>query len=224
MTKIIPLKLAMSNAFVLCGARSILIDCGGPRDLPALTRQLNRHNIHITDLALLLITHVHFDHAGSAAAIQQRAGCPLVVHRLEGDCLARGQSTLIIPVHALGRLLMPFMGAGFAPATADILIEERLDLADYGVQAEVIFTPGHTPGSLSVITSDGQALVGDLCGGGWPIGQFQPSRPRYHYWASSLEEVQASLERIFAFQPSQIYVGHGGPLDGRKAREFFLAS
>ena len=223
MTKIIPLRLATSNAFVLCGARPILIDCGGPRDLPALTRQLNRHDIHIADLALLLLTHVHFDHAGSAAAIQ-RVGCPLAVHRLEGEYLARGHSAPIIPVHALGRLLMPFMGAGFAPATADMLIEERLDLADYGVQAEVMCTPGHTPGSLSVMTSDGQALVGDLCGGGWPVGQFQPSRPRYHYWASSLEEVQTSLERVCAFQPSQIYVGHGGPLDGREAREFFLAT
>lgn len=126
MTKIITLKLAMSNAFVLCDTRPILIDCGGPRDLPALTRQLHRHDIHIADLALLLLTHVHFDHAGSAAAIQ-RAGCPLAVHRLEGEYLARGHSAPIIPVHALGRLLMPFMGAEFAPATADMLIEERLD-------------------------------------------------------------------------------------------------
>jgi glyoxylase-like metal-dependent hydrolase (beta-lactamase superfamily II) len=86
----------------------------------------------------------------------------------------------------------------------------------------VIFTPGHTPGSVSILTDDHQAIVGDLCGGGWLLGQFQPGRPRYHYWASSVEDVQASLKRVFASQPSQIHVGHGEPLDGRKAGQFFL--
>ncbi len=117
---------------------------------------------------------------------------------------------------------MPFMGAGFAPTSADILVDDTLDLSPYGVAARVIFTPGHTPGSVSILTDDQQAIVGDLCGGGWPLGQFQPGRPRYHYWASNSDEVQASLKRVFSFQPAQIHVGHGGPLDGREAGQFFL--
>jgi hydroxyacylglutathione hydrolase len=121
-------------------------------------------------------------------------------------------------------MLMPFMGAGFDPASADILIDDTLDLSPYGVAAQVIFTPGHTPGSVSILTDDHQAIVGDLCGGGWPLGQFQPGRPRYHYWASSLNDVQASLKRVLASQPAKIYAGHGGPLDGREAAKFFLTS
>lgn len=224
MTAIIPLKLPMSNAFLLRGERPFLIDSGSPNDLPALTRQLKRHDVRLEEIALLIITHAHFDHAGTAAAIQRIAGCPVVAHRLESDCLASGQNAPIIPVHPLGKMLMPFMGAGFAPASADILMDDALDLSPYGVAAQVIFTPGHTPGSVSILTDEHQTIVGDLCGGGWPLGQFQPGRPRYHYWASSLDDVQASLKRVFSFQPAKIHVGHGGPLDGREAVKFFLGS
>ncbi|MFZ6026830.1 MAG: MBL fold metallo-hydrolase [Chloroflexota bacterium] len=221
MTTIIPLKLSLSNVFLLRGERPILIDAGSPNDLTALTHRLVQHGTRIEEIALLIITHAHFDHAGCAAAIQRIAGCPLAAHRLESDCLASGQNAPIIPVHPLGKMLMPFMGAGFPPVQADIVIDDALDLADYGLQAQAIFTPGHTPGSLSVITGGGQAIVGDLVGGGLLLGQFQPQRPRYHYWAANPKDVQASLKRVFSFQPAKIYVGHGGPLDGQAARSFF---
>jgi glyoxylase-like metal-dependent hydrolase (beta-lactamase superfamily II) len=221
MTGIIPLKLSMSNAFLLRGERPILMDSGSPNDLPALTRQLAQHGIGLEEIALLIITHAHFDHAGSAAAIQQRAGCPVAAHRLEKDCLAQGQNAAIIPIHPLGKMLMPFMGAGFFPVRADTLIDDTLDLTGYGVDAKVIATPGHTPGSLSVITGDKQAIVGDLIGGGLLLGQFQPGKPRHHYWAVNRDDVQASLKRVFSFQPNKIYVGHGGPLDGPQAQSFF---
>jgi glyoxylase-like metal-dependent hydrolase (beta-lactamase superfamily II) len=221
MTKIIHLKLAMSNAFLLRGEKDILIDTGSPADFPALIRQLNKHGAEVGNLALVVLTHVHFDHAGAVAALVKQTKCPVAVHRLEKENLELGQNAPIIPVHPLGKMLMPFMGAGFAPAFADVLMDDALDLSPYGLAAQVIFTPGHTPGSVSILTGDHQAIVGDLCGGGWPLGQFQPGRPRYHYWASSLDDVRASLKRVFASQPTQIHVGHGGPLDGREAANFF---
>jgi hydroxyacylglutathione hydrolase len=224
MTNVISLKLLMSNAFLLRGEKDILIDTGSPVDFPALTRQLNKHGVEVGDLALVVLTHVHFDHAGTVAALIKQAKCPVAVHRLEKENLESGRNAPIIPVHPLGKMLNPFMGAGFAPASADILMDDALDLSPYGVAARVIFTPGHTPGSVSILTDDHQAIVGDLCGGGWPLGQFQPGRPHYHYWASSRDDVQASLKRVFSFQPAKIHVGHGGPLDGCEAAKFFLAS
>jgi glyoxylase-like metal-dependent hydrolase (beta-lactamase superfamily II) len=221
MPTIIPLKLSMSNAFLLRGEKDILIDTGSPADFPALTHQLDKHGVGVNDLALVVLTHVHFDHAGTLAALRKRAKCPVAVHRLEKENLELGQNAPIIPVHPLGKMLMPFMGAGFAPTSADTLVDDTLDLSPYGVAARVIFTPDHTPGSFSILTDDQQANVGDLCGGGWLLDQFQPDRPRYHYWASNSDEVQASLKRVFSFQPAQIHVGHGSPLDRREAGQFF---
>jgi hydroxyacylglutathione hydrolase len=224
MTNVISLKLSMSNAFLLRGEKDILVDSGSPADFPILTRQLDKYGVEVNGLALIVLTHVHFDHAGTVAALVKQAKCPVAAHRLEKENLELGQNAPIIPVHPLGKMLMPFMGAGFAPTSADILVDDTLDLSPYGVAAQVIFTPGHTPGSVSILTDDHQAIVGDLCGGGWPLGQFQPGRPRYHYWASSGDDVRTSLKRIFSLQPAKIYAGHGGPLDGREASQFFLES
>jgi len=222
MISVIPLKLVMSNAFLLRGEKNILVDTGSPADFPTLTHLLNKHGVEVGDLALVVLTHLHFDHAGTVATLVKQAKCPVAVHRLEKENLETGKNAPIIPIHPLGKMLMPFMGMGFAPTSADILVDDTLDLSPYGVAAQVVFTPGHTPGSVSLLTDDHQAIVGDLCGGGWPLGQFQPGRPRYHYWASSVETVRASLKRVFASQPVQIHVGHGGPLDGRQAGQFFL--
>jgi len=224
MPRIIPLKLSMSNAFLLRGKKDILVDTGSPYDFPTLIRLLNKNGVEAGDLALIVLTHVHFDHVGTVAALVKQAKCPVTVHCLEKENLELGQNAPIIPVHPLGKMLMPFMGAGFAPTSADILVDDALDLSPHGVAAQVIFTPGHTPGSVSILTGDHHAIVSDLCGGGWPLGQFQPSRPRYHYWASNVNDVQSSLKRVFASQPTQIHVGHGGPLDGREAGQFFLGS
>ncbi|HOD05479.1 MAG TPA: MBL fold metallo-hydrolase [Anaerolineaceae bacterium] len=224
MTTIIPLKLSISNAFLLRGQKDILVDAGNPLDLPLLTRRLHQWGVDIGALSLIILTHVHFDHCGTLAALKKQTKCPVMVHQLEKEYLELGRNAPIIPIHPLGKAFMPFMDARFSPAAPDLLVDDALDLSTYGVSAQVIFTPGHTPGSVSILTDDRQAIVGDLCGGGWPLGQFQPHKPRYHYWASSLNDIQTSLKRILSFQPVKIHVGHGGPLDGRAAAEFFLVA
>jgi glyoxylase-like metal-dependent hydrolase (beta-lactamase superfamily II) len=221
-TTLIRLNLPFSNAYLLRGNKNVLIDTGSPYDLSILTWELHQYGVSVNNIALIVLTHVHFDHAGAAAEIQKIAGCPIAVHHLEKENFEKGQNAPIVPIHPLGKVLTPFMGIDFHPASIDISIENEFDLSEYKVDAQVIFTPGHTPGSVSVLTADREAIVGDLVGGGWPLGQFRPDKPRYHYWASNMEDVQASLRNVFSYQPETIYVGHGGPLDGNLAKAFFL--
>jgi hydroxyacylglutathione hydrolase len=51
--------------------------------------------------------------------------------------------------------------ARYPPCNYDIAIDERYDLSEYGFNAYIIHTPGHTEGSLSVIIDNEIALVGD---------------------------------------------------------------
>ena len=46
----------------------------------------------------------------------------------------------------------------------DVVVKEDTDLRDYGVDARVLTTPGHTMGSISVLTSEGDCMIGDLLG------------------------------------------------------------
>lgn len=221
MATLFPLHLSMSNACLLSGKKHILIDSGISGDLPKIEKLLQKQGVSLHEIALIVLTHVHFDHAGNAAVIQKQAGCPVAVHRLEKALMETGKNAPLVPVHPLAALINPLMNMPFAPAAVDVVFDDLFDLNPFGVDAQVIFTPGHTPGSVSVLTGSGDAAVGDLIGGGWPLGQFQPEKPHYHYWASSMDDVRTSLKHVLSHQPRTIHVGHGGPLDGNAARAFF---
>jgi len=117
----------------------------------------------------ILITHTHFDHVGAVAALAAHTGAPVYCPTLERDVLAD---------------LDAYMGGtGFGPFEsyeADVLVAggERLELA--GLEIDVLFTPGHSPGHVTYALGAHDALfsgdvlfagsVGrvDLLGGDWP--------------------------------------------------------
>lgn len=222
MSVIYHLPLPKSNAFLLMGNKPILIDSGSPGDFPALERKLQKAGVRLDEIELLILTHAHFDHAGNAAAIRKHSGCKVAAHQSERAFLESGKNTVIMPYNFIAKLMNPFMNIPFAATEVDIVVKDSFDLRPYGADAQIISTPGHTPGSISVITAGGEAVVGDLIGGGLLLGLFLPDRPRYHYWIASIDEVHASLKVLFAREIVKIHVGHGGPLNGMQARKFFL--
>lgn len=216
------LSLPKSNAFLLMGNRPILIDSGSPGDLPALERELQKAGVRLGEIELLVLTHAHFDHVGNAAAIRKHSGCKIAAHEAEQAFLENGKNAVIVPYNFMAKLMNPFLNIPFAATEVDIVVKDSFDLKPYGADAQIISTPGHTPGSISVITAGGEAVVGDLIGGGLLLGLLSPHRPRYHYWIASIDEVHASLKGLFARKIVKIHVGHGGPLNGMQARKFFL--
>jgi glyoxylase-like metal-dependent hydrolase (beta-lactamase superfamily II) len=175
---------------------------------------MKRAGLDLPALSLIVQTHAHYDHCGSTAELKRLSGALVVVHQSERDEIEHGKNAAVVPVDWMGYLTMPFV-TQYEGVMADVLIADELDLRPYGVAASVIHTPGHTPGSLSVITDGGAAIVGDLLGGGLIYGLLWPQRPRYHYFASDLTAVRSSIRRVLACSPTRIYVGHGGPLETR---------
>ena len=99
------IKFPTSNAFLLIGTKTILIDCGSFMNFSALEKHLRRIGIPIADIALLVITHVHFDHAGLAAKIKNISGCKVAVHELEKSLLEGGKNAAMTPIHPLGKMI-----------------------------------------------------------------------------------------------------------------------
>ncbi len=60
----------------------------------------------------------------------------------------------------------------------------RLD--EFGCDAVILETPGHTAGSISLITAAGDAIIGDVIMGGYLGGVLFPGKPNYHYFAEDL--------------------------------------
>lgn len=119
------------------------------------------------DLSLIILTHVHYDHAGGAAALAELTGAKIVVHSEEAETLRQGITKIPGGTRWKGRLLS-WIGRIFLPrvmklppADAAILLDDRLDLSEWGIPGYLIHTPGHTAGSLSLVLENGKAVVGD---------------------------------------------------------------
>ncbi len=210
---LIPITLPICYAFLLKEERSILIDTGRPKDFAAIERSLLRHGVALADLSLILHTHGHWDHAGSTAQLRRLTNAPAAVHVADAPMVRRGDNGVLRPTGLNGWLLKPLLDGrcpGFEP---DLLIDREIDLADFGVAARVVFTPGHTAGSISVLTNEGDLMVGDLLMGGYFGGFLRPHRPGLHYYAEDLAAVYASVRKVLGMAPRRIYPAHGGPFE-----------
>lgn len=210
---LIPIRLPICNVFLLKGDRPILIDTGRPSDFAAIEYALLTHNVAPAELSLILHTHGHWDHCGSTAEFRRHTTAPVAIHAADAPMMRRGDNGILKPASTFGRLFRRFLDVRFPPLEPDFLIEDEIDLAAFGVSARVVFTPGHTAGSISVLTADGDAIVGDLLMGGYFGGRLRASRPGQHYFAEDAATVRSSIRKVLALAPRAIFPSHGGPLD-----------
>jgi glyoxylase-like metal-dependent hydrolase (beta-lactamase superfamily II) len=209
--RIVKIKLPIANTYVLLGERAILVDTGAPGDHDRIIAALVREGIALRDIALILLTHGHGDHAGSAAVLREITGAPVALHAADVDMARLGRNRPFATTRWTARLLKPFVDKRFDPFEPDVVLTGQSSLADFGADGHVIHTPGHTAGSISVLIGD-EAIVGDVMMGGHLGGQIRPTQPRLHYFVEDARTVQSSIAQLIARAPRMLYVGHGGPL------------
>jgi hydroxyacylglutathione hydrolase len=161
-------------------------------------------DLGIEKVEAILVTHTHFDHVGAVAPVAQATGAPVYCPELEREVLANIMD------------YVPWPGFGpFESYEADHTVAggETLELA--GMNVEVLFTPGHSPGHVTYAIRDERALfsgdvlfqgsVGrvDLPGGDWPtllssiqslVDEFEPETVVYpgHMGITTLERERAT--------------------------------
>ena len=157
----------------------------------------------------ILVTHCHFDHIGAVAPVAEATGAPVWCPEIE------------VPVLADIMSYVPWPGFGpFESYDADETVAggEHLSLA--GLEIDVLFTPGHSPGHVTyAIPSEGALFSGDVL--------FQGSVGRTDLpggdWGTLLE----SIRGLVASYPEEttIHPGHMGvtTLGAERATNPFLA-
>jgi glyoxylase-like metal-dependent hydrolase (beta-lactamase superfamily II) len=118
-------------------------------------------------LSAIVLTHTHFDHAGNAAELNKIFGCRLMVHGSEAGFLRAGYSPVpngAVPatrfLNKLDKHKISFL-VGTKPVEPDVLIGEEMDLGTFGIPVVLKHTPGHSPGSVSLVVDNDVAVVGD---------------------------------------------------------------
>lgn len=210
--RIIRIPLPYSNAYLVIDQHAILVDAGFPGDADAIMRAIARAGLTPRDITLLVHTHGHIDHAGTTAELTRRIGMPTMIHQADAHNLITGTNGIVTPRNFEARLVAAMLVRPFDPVTPDIVLSAETSLQAYGVDGQIIFTPGHTKGSLSLLFGNGEAIVGDVIMGGWWGGVLRPQHPNYHYFIDDIHDVHQSISRLLSYAPTRWYVGHGGPL------------
>ena len=187
-----PVGLLACNCLVIGDERTgkaLVIDPGD--EVSHIAAVLERHGLKVAAIAA---THAHIDHVGGLAALKDLSGAPALLHEadlplLEG--LADQASWLGIkppPMTTIDR----FLGDG-----------ARVDFG--GGYADVIHTPGHSPGSVSFVLSGDRPVV---CSGDT---LFAGSIGRTDLWGGSFAQIMESIRaKLLAFGDEvEVIPGHG---------------
>jgi hydroxyacylglutathione hydrolase len=211
--EIIPVKLGITTAFIVRQDGVILVDTGFPGSGDAIIQAMQDHGIAPGDLRLIVLTHGHADHAGSAADLRARTGAKVAVHAADAEMLRGGDQGVLRPTCLSGKVLRMFFStknkSAFPPFEPDLFLVDGMSLEPYGVTGTVLATPGHTAGSVSLVLSSGDALAGDLIFAHIPTG-----KPGLPFWAEDPGLVQESIRNLMSRHPARIYVAHGGMFPG----------
>jgi glyoxylase-like metal-dependent hydrolase (beta-lactamase superfamily II) len=168
-------------------AKAVIVDPGD--EAPRLLEAVEALGVEIE---AILVTHCHFDHIGAVAPVAQATGAPVYCPELERPILADIMT------------YVPFPGFGpFDSYEADHTVAggEHLSLA--GLEIDVVFTPGHSPGHVTyALPAHGALFSGDVL--------FQGSVGRTDLPGGDWNVLSQSIAELLAGRPPEtvVYPGH----------------
>lgn len=203
--------LAGVNCYLLAaGDGFVLIDTGKPESRAAIDERLSAAGCVVGALRLIVLTHGDYDHAGNAAHLGAKHGALVAMHhadaaRVEQGDWSSGMKPRPDKFPLLYRTMSRFIRPGaFDTFTPDLCLDDGQDLAEFDLAATVLHLPGHTRGSIGVLTSTGELFCGDLM-------DSMMGRPSLEFFIDDMPAAQASLAKLRELRVVTVYPGHGKP-------------
>lgn len=182
----------------------ILIDTGFSKSRKQLLQAMHSLGLQPGDLKLIIITHGDVDHIGNCAYLKNRYCCQIAMHQddelmaTEGDMFYNRKNPLF-PLRLLSNVLFPFNYKDrFSP---DMHIKNGDNFLAYNFDAEVISIPGHSKGSVGILTKEGDLFCGDLLE--------NIKKPQLATIIDNRSEASNSLDLLKSLNVKTIYPGHG---------------
>ena len=213
---IYPITLGFDHCYIIQDKGTIMVDGGAPKELKEFKKAIEALSIKPQDIQLMIMTHGHWDHIGSAKEIKELTGAKIAMHEREKEWLEKSLKPMPPGVNLWGhifggiiKILLPLVQ--IPPTDVDLVIgDEGLSLDQYGIPGKVIYTPGHSSGSVSVLLETGDVFVGDLAMNKFPL-RLSPGLPIF---AEDWSELKESWQLLFDHGAKTIYPAHGDPFSG----------
>lgn len=145
-------------SYLICGEKICLIDSGVSSSEDLIFGYMDKLGLKENDLSLMILTHSHPDHMGSAKSIKDKSGCKVLAHENEIKWIEN------IELQAKERPVPNFHSLVEGSVLVDGILEngDMVDLGD-NITMRVIHTPGHSEGSISLFTKgEGVLFTGDV--------------------------------------------------------------
>jgi glyoxylase-like metal-dependent hydrolase (beta-lactamase superfamily II) len=202
----------VNSVFLIEADQPCLVETGPHRDFEQVLAGLGRHGLGPDDLAWVILTHIHLDHAGAVGEIAQRFPKAKVICHPKGlRHLADPARLMAASAQVYGAKLDSLYGQ-MTPVDPDQLVAAEdggtIDLGR-GKEMVLVFSPGHAKHHIGVLETDsGVLLVGDAVGvklpGGGPL---RPATPPDDF---DLELAIGSLHKFLELRPQQLILTHYG--------------
>jgi len=206
--------MGIDNAYIVKDKGVVMIDSGNPKKGKSFLNALKKAAIKPDEIQLIILTHGHWDHIGSAAEIKQLTGAKVVLHKKERHLLEESLKPMPPGVTTWGKIstklfswtIVPLVH--IEPTKVDIVLEdETFSLLDYGISGKIVYTPGHSSGSVSVLLDSGEAFVGDMAMNKFPL-RLSPGMPIY---AENLQMLVESWQKLLDEGIKTVFPAHGAP-------------
>jgi hydroxyacylglutathione hydrolase len=189
----------------------VLIDTGASKKRAELENELTRAGCKPGNLVLIVLTHGDFDHIGNAAYLSEKFGARIAMHKDDSGMAERGDMFWNRSSgNAILRFLVPVLYRfsklnRFKP---DVYMEEGYDFSKYGFDARALSIPGHSKGSIGILTAGGDLFCGDLLE--------NLEKPATSSIMDNPVDCEASVEKLQGFGINTVYPGHGQafPMEG----------
>jgi glyoxylase-like metal-dependent hydrolase (beta-lactamase superfamily II) len=204
----------LNAVYLIAAGEPVLIETGPGADGPLVHRVLDELGIGPDDLAHVVVTHIHIDHAGGAGPILDRfPRAMLWVHEVGAPHLVDPTRLVASTARTYGpERMRSFYGETLPVASERIRAVsggDRIGLGDRSL--EVLHTPGHASHHVSLLDdASGAMFTGESIGSHLPWADcYRPALPPPDV---DVEQALASIERMSATAPRLLLTSHYGPV------------
>ena len=185
------------------GRRAMLVDTASGEVYDQVLAECSKY-----DMKLIVLTHVHFDHAENAAKLAEHFDIPVAFHPADEELFVSYdkqplRSYGLVGKAVLGMSLKVLRETEVKKPAKFFYVREGDTLNEYGFDAKIIELPGHTAGSIGVDVEGRDLIVGDALDN-WIM-------PATGHLYSDKDALKKSAAKIRALGRRKIYYGHGKP-------------
>lgn len=228
--EIIRIDLGGVNCYLLKeNNKFILFDTGGHLFMDKafsnrreeLEKKLKTYCCLPNNLVLIVLTHGDNDHSTNAAFLRKKFNTKIAMHSadvelvknpsLENSLQNSNYSSFLykavfLLINTKIKKLTEKILNEFESFNPDIIVKDGDSLLQYGFHCKILHLPGHTPGSIGILTESGDIIVGDTLA--------NIKKPTAAPNAANFEMLNKSINKLKTMDIKTVYPGHGAPFKG----------